>query len=108
MDTAQAEENHPVKEEEVENRKNRLFLLLLTRVGARGVQPSDKGNEPVKKVAMSPDKVSTEKRQEVISLPEPEKRSENDYSSCFLIPQKKVAQENIEEKSHKEVAEAPK
>ena len=101
VDTAQTtEENHPVKEEEVRKPEEPSLPSTLDSGQTEGVQPSDKGNEP--------DKVSTEKEAGSNITPEPEKRSENDYKQPVLDTSKKVAQENIEEKSYKEVAEAPK
>ena len=109
VDTAQTtEENHPVKEEEVRKPEEPSLPSTLDSGQTQGVQPSDKGNEPVKESGNEPDKVSTEKEAGSNITPEPEKRSENDYKQPVLDTSKKVAQENIEEKSHKEVAEAPK
>lgn len=109
VDTAQTtEENHPVKEEEVGKTEAPSLPSTLDSGQTEVVQPSDKGNEPVKESGNEPDKVSTEKEAGSNITPEPEKRSENDYKQPVLDTSKKVAQENIEENSHKEVVEPKK
>ena len=109
VDTAQTtEENHPAKEEEVGKPEEPSLPSTLDSGQTEGIQPSDKSNEPVKESGNEADKVSTEKEAGSNITPEPEKKSENDYKQPVLDTSKKVAQENIEEKSHKEVAEAPK
>ena len=71
VDTAQTtEENHPAKEEEVGKTEAPSLSSALDSDQTEGIQPSDKGNEPVKGGANEPDKVMI-------------------ISSLFLIPQRK-------------------